>query len=319
MRIKSASIKEFARTVGFDLCGIARVRSLEEWRVRYEGWLKLEMDGGLEYLKRNVDKRFSPGLLIENAASVLVCAVVYKNDTSLLAAETITDGYGTPIPKIASYARTTDYHTTMKRMLFDLAGKLTEKYGRFGFRAFTDSAPVAEKPWAVEAGLGGIGRNSLLINPRLGSFLLLGELVVSVEVDEYDKPVGVSVCGNCRRCVDACPNGAIGERGVDLRKCISRKTTSKERKSEDGRILLKDDAPLHGWIYGCDICQSVCPYNFKSPFFTNPLFSPLFSPLDYPAERWQSMDKDEFTRTFGSTPLASNSSLERLKRYLSES
>ena len=174
-------------------------------------------DGGLGYLRRNVEKRFSPAELMPGARSVVVCGVSYKNDTSL--------GYGdTAVPKVASYARSGDYHVAVKEMLYETAARLGLKEDGTGFRAFTDTAPLLEKRLACEAGLGFIGRNTLLVSPRYGSFLLLGELVVDVPVDIYDRPYEGIGCGACRRCVEHCPAGALTGEGLDARRCISRLT-----------------------------------------------------------------------------------------------
>jgi epoxyqueuosine reductase len=146
-----------------------------------------------------------------------------------------------------------------------------------------DSAPILEKQYAVEAGLGWIGRQSLLVTPDHGTFVLLGEIVMTAKCDDYDKPLERVGCGACRRCVEACPNGAIRERHIDTTRCISCATI--ERRGEGERCNL------HGWIFGCDECQSVCPYNRKAPHFTNPRFAPLFNPVE------RTPDREEFKDT----------------------
>ena len=192
--LQAREIKQAAAAAGFDLCGICRVRNFSAEQTFFEGWLERGFDGGLGYLRRNVEKRFSPAELMPGARSVVVCGVSYKNDTSL--------GYGdTAVPKVASYARSGDYHVAVKEMLYETAARLGLKEDGTGFRAFTDTAPLLEKRLACEAGLGFIGRNTLLVSPRYGSFLLLGELVVDVPVDIYDRPYEGIGCGACRRCV----------------------------------------------------------------------------------------------------------------------
>ena len=273
---KLSQIKELAHEVGFDLCGVAQYRKFEDDRAFLEGWIERGYASSLEYLKRNIECRADANLLVEGAKSVIVCAVAYKNSVS--------EGYPADhSAKVASYACTTDYHTTIKQMLFDLCKRLKEVNPDFSARCFVDSAPIFEKRYAVEAGLGWIGRQSLLVTPQFGTFVLLGEVVMTAECDEYDKPLETAGCGECRRCVDACPNGAVKERHIDTSRCISCATI--ERRGEG------ESCNLHGWIFGCDECQTVCPYNRKAPHFINPRFAPLFNPVE------RTPDREEFKDT----------------------
>ena len=274
--LNTQHIKKLAREVGFDLCGVARCRNFEDDKRFLEGWIERGYASSLEYLKRNIECRADANLLVEGAKSVIVCAVAYKNSVS--------EGYPADhSAKVASYACTTDYHTTIKQMLFDLCKRLKEVNPDFSARCFVDSAPIFEKRYAVEAGLGWIGRQSLLVTPQFGTFVLLGEVVMTAECDEYDKPLETVGCGECRRCVDACPNGAVKERHIDTSRCISCATI--ERRGEG------ESCDLHGWIFGCDECQTVCPYNRKAPHFTNPRFAPLFNPVE------RTPDREEFKDT----------------------
>ena len=296
-------IKGISREVGFDLCGIAQYRKFEQDSVFLEEWIERGYASSLDYLKKNIDRRGDATALVEGAKSVIVCAVSYKN--------AISDGYSCDHrAKIASYACTTDYHPTIKQMLFDLCKRLKELDPNFSARCFVDSAPIFEKRYAVEAGLGWIGRQSLLITPEYGSFVLLGEIVTSEECNDYDKPLQSIGCGECRRCVEACPNGAVKERHIDTSRCISCATIERQNEGEK--------APLHGWIFGCDECQSVCPYNRKAPLFTNPKFAPLFDPAKMTPSDWLALSEDEFSTKFGTTPLE-RAGLERLKESLSYS
>ena len=271
-----AQIKELAKEVGFDLCGVAQHRLFEEDKAFLEEWIECGYASSLDYLKRNIECRADANRLVEGARSVIVCAVAYKNSVS--------DGYPADhSAKIASYACATDYHTTIKQMLFDLCKRLKEIDADFSARCFVDSAPIFEKRYAVEAGLGWIGRQSLLITPQFGSFVLLGEIVMTAECNEYDKPLEMVGCGGCRRCVDACPNGAIKERHIDTSRCISC-ATIECRSDECG-------CDTHGWIFGCDECQTVCPYNRKAPYFSNPRFAPIFNPVE------RTPDREEFKDT----------------------
>lgn len=293
-------IKSLAREVGFDLCGVAKYHVFEEDRLFLEKWIGEGYASSLDYLKRNIDCRADANRLVAGAKSVIVCAVSYKNK--------ISDGYPADHQaKIASYACTTDYHTTIKQMLFELCKRLKELNPDFSARCFVDSAPIFEKRYAVDAGLGWIGRNSLLVTPEFGSFVLLGEIVMTAECDQYDTPYKGVGCGECRRCVEACPNSAIKERHIDTSRCISCATI--ERKGEG------DGCDLHGWIFGCEECQAVCPYNRQAPYFRNPKFQPCFTTDNLTPQEWLTMTSEEFSGKFGKTPLK-RGGIERIKSNL---
>ena len=288
-----------AQRVGFDLVGVVRVEPLIEERKRFEEWLLAGNQSTLGYLERNVEKRFDVGRLVENSHSVIVCAVSYLSQYS----RGYRDGYNA---KIASYALNDDYHVTIKSMLCELADELKKDNPELRYRAFVDSAPVAEKSLAVRAGLGWIGRQSLVVNPRLGSMIHLGELVIDDVVDEYDRPMIGIGCGSCRRCVDACPNGAIlDNRTIDTRRCISCRTIEREG--------CTDDITLDGWIFGCDDCQRCCPYNKNSAEYSNSQFAPLFNPAEMGADEWLAMSDEQFFEQFSATPLK-RSGLPRIQQ-----
>lgn len=296
-------ITNIAQEVGFDLVGVVRAEAMPELRNRFEKWLLEGNQSTLAYLERNVDKRFDQRLLVEGVRSVVVCAVSYLSPLSR--------GYGdSDVPKVASYAVAKDYHRQIKQMLTELAERLCQAAPTLRYRAFTDSAPVAEKSLAVKAGLGWIGRNSLLVTPKFGSMVLLGELFISEQSDAYDEPMQDGGCGSCRACVAACPNSAILDyRAIDTRRCISRLTI--ERADEE------DALPLHGWIFGCDMCQSVCPYNRRAQLHRNPRFDAVFDPLSLDRVAWQAMSEEEFEALAGETPLT-RSGLERLKSNINK-
>lgn len=288
--ILSSKIKEYAREVGFTLCGIARVRHLGEQSERLSEWLGRGYDSGLAYMGRNIEKRLDPALLYKGAKSIIVCAANYKNEHW--------DQSMSPNPKISSYALSPDYHITIKDKLNRILGFLKEEHPHLHGRCFTDSAPVLEKSWAIEAGLGWRGKNSLIVTPDYGSFIFLGEIIINVEVDLYDEPYGREGCGNCTACIDACPNSAIVRPYViDTNRCISRLTTESHA---DGMCTC---LCTHGWIYGCDICQSVCPYNRHTPMFSDPAFRAIFDPSQAKKEFWDKFDEPTFALTFGSTPM----------------
>lgn len=295
-----STIKKLAAEAGFDLCGVAPCRRLAEGERRFREWLEQGCQASLGYLERNTEKRFDPRQLVEGARTAVVCAVGYKNSA----------GEGYPAghrAKIASYACTRDYHDTIRAMLGRLFESLKKRYPALGGRLFVDTAPLAEKQLAVEAGLGWIGRQSLLVTPRLGTYVLLGELLLCDETESYDTPFGDSRCGTCRNCIDNCPTGAVGEdRTIDARRCISCRTIERETSGGIG---------LDGWIFGCDACQNRCPYNRHAPRHANRDFDPLFDPAALTPADWLAMTEEEFAARFGDTPLT-RSGLRRIQQNL---
>ncbi len=296
--LDSRHIKECAHEIGFDLCGIAPCSYLHLNQIAFERWLERGYDSSLGYMRRNLDKRFDLRRLVEGALSVVVCGVAYRSH--------ISGGYDERhLTKVASYACNRDYHKSIKRMLRELMRRLQQAEPSLEGRAFVDSAPLLEKQLAVEAGLGWIGRQSLVVTPEYGSMILLGELVLCSDVDRYDEPMRSVGCGECRRCVEACPTGAVVEDMViDTSRCISCRTV----ESEADRGF-----DLNGWIFGCDECQNVCPYNRRAPLHRSPEFDPKFDPRAITPEQWLAMSDEEFERQFGQTPLK-RSGLERLRR-----
>ncbi len=296
--VNSAYIKTSALQLGFDLCGVAQCKYFEQNERAYMSWLERGYDSSLGYMRNHLDRRFDVRQMVEGVQSVVVCAVSYKSE--------ISGGYADSDEcKIASYACNRDYHKTIKKMLLTLLKELQKQYPELQGRAFVDSAPLLEKQYAVEAGLGWIGRQSLLVTPEFGSYVLLGELVLNQAVDCYDTPYQGVGCGECRRCVEACPMGAIvAPMTIDTAKCISCRTIESEASAEMN---------LHGWIFGCDECQNTCPYNRRASLHRNRAFNPLFDPRDISAEDWQSMNEESFIQRFGTTPLK-RSGLERIKQ-----
>ena len=286
------NIKRLAAGEGFDLCGIAPCRHLAENEARFREWLAAGYQSSLDYLERNADKRFDPRRLVERARTAVVCAVAYKNRAS--------EGYPPGCrTRIASYACATDYHATIRDRLRRMLAALKAAHPALEGRAFVDTAPLCEKQLAVEAGLGWIGRQSLLVTPQYGSFVLLGELILTDEADAYDAPFEGEGCGRCRRCLESCPTGAlVRSRMLDTGRCIACHTIEKEPGTE---------VDLHGWIFGCDACQSCCPHNLRAPLHRDPAFDPLFDPL--------AMDEVRFGELFGRTPLT-RSGLRRIQRNI---
>lgn len=295
-------IKKLAADAGFDLCGIAPCRHLAENEAYFREWLSNGYQSSLDYMERNTEKRFDPRLLVEHARTAVVCAVSYKNR--------ISEGYPPQHrAKVASYACAADYHTTIRTMLTRMLDALRAAYPGLSGRAFVDTAPLAEKQLAVEAGLGWVGRQSLLVTPRFGTFVLLGELILTDETDLYDTPTRTSRCGTCHNCIDNCPTGAVTpDRTIDTGRCISCHTIEKEPAA---------GISLHGWIFGCDCCQNTCPYNTRTPLHRNTAFDPVFDPLAMDAAAWLEMDDAVFEALCGHTPLT-RSGLARIKGNVRE-
>lgn len=279
----SSLIKIKAKELGFDLCGIARSRRLTEREDHLRQWISQGCTGTLEYMSRNLDKRLDPALLVDSARSVIVCGTYYRRDRSV----------GSEVSShIASYALTTDYHITMREKLNSLLQFIKAECGAGG-RVFVDTAPILEKSWAAEAGLGWIGRNSLLINPEMGSFLILGLVVIDKALD-YDEPYAGNGCKGCRACIEACPvNAILPDRSIDASRCISALTI------EGSEIDYPGDS-----IFGCDICQNVCPFNIRTEVRSNEIFAILPDFLSLSLKDWLDMDESEFRERFGRTPLA---------------
>jgi len=268
----SEEIKQYALSLGFDACGICRATDSGE-KERYMQWLAENGNAGMEYMARNIDKRLDPILLVDGAKSIISVALNYYPHEKL----------PEEVPQFAYYAR-----EKLSRLFEFIKSRYPEVTGRY----FSDSAPVLERFWAAQAGLGFIGKNTLLIIPGKGSYFFLGELIIDMELD-YDSPVSQN-CGKCRRCLDACPTGAI-ERPhyLNANKCISYQTI--ENKGE----ISSDIAPLlSNNVYGCDICQKVCPWNRYSRPHSTPEFMPLDEFLSLDLKKLIEMDEEDYRRIF---------------------
>ena len=248
----SQLIKDEAKRLGFLFCGMAKADFLEEEAPRLEAWLKQGFNGEMNYMENHFDKRLDPRKLVESSKSVISLGLNYYTDSI----QTDPDA-----PKISKYAYGIDYHTVIKEKLKALLAFINEKIGEVHGRAFVDSAPVLDKAWAKRSGLGWMGKSTNLISKQAGSFFFLAELIVDLEL-EYDSPSTKDHCGTCTRCIDACPTQAIvGPYVVDGSRCISYLT-----------IELKNEIPdefkgkMDNWMFGCDVCQDVCPWNrFATP------------------------------------------------------
>lgn len=275
-------IKEEALRLGFLSCGISKAEFLEEEAPRLEHWLKEGMHGEMHYMENHFDKRLDPRLLVDGARSVISLLLNYypskKQDP---------DAY-----KISKYAYGTDYHFVIKDKLKDLLSFIREEIGEVNGRAFVDSAPVLDKAWAARSGLGWMGKHTNLLTQQLGSFYFIAELIVDLDL-EYDHPV-TDHCGDCTACIDACPTQAIVQPYVvDGSKCISYFT-----------IELKNEIPgsfagqFDDWMFGCDVCQDVCPWNRFSKPHKEPLFQPRPELLEYSREQWEELTEEVFAEIF---------------------
>jgi epoxyqueuosine reductase len=280
-------IKQEAARLGFSFCGISEARFLVEEAPRLENWLNQNMHGQMGYMANHFDMRLDPTLLVPGAKSVVSLMLNYYPK------EHQPEG----IPKISKYAYGEDYHKVIKRKLKEFINTLKERIGDVNGRAFVDSAPVLDRAWAKNSGLGWIGKNGNLINKGAGSFFFLAELIIDLEL-EYDGPVK-DYCGSCTRCIDACPTGAIVEpMVVDGSRCISYYT-----------IELRDAIPnsekgkFDNWAFGCDICQDVCPWNRFSKPTTIAEFSPNAEGLNMTENNWEEMTEEVFGRVFTKSAL----------------
>ena len=251
-------VKRIAEQLGFDLCGISRAEKLENEAVNLEQWLQNGYHGKMKYMENHFEKRVDPTLLVDDAKSVISLLFNYYPEENFDQSKT----------KISKYAYGVDYHFVVKDRLKSFINAINEEIGEVSGRVFIDSAPVLDRAWAARSGLGWIGKNSMLINKKKGSFYFIAELILDMEL-EADHPT-TDHCGTCTACIDACPTDAIiSDKIIDSNKCISYLT-----------IELKDDIPasfkndLEGWAFGCDICQDVCPWNKFSAPHNTPEFKP---------------------------------------------
>lgn len=274
-------------------CGISKAEFLEEEAPRLEQWLKKGMHGEMQYMENHFDKRLDPRLLVDDARSVISLGLNYYTDNEQSDASS---------PKISKYAYGSDYHDVIKSKLKLLLEILNEKIGQVNGRAFVDSAPVLDKAWAKKAGLGWVGKNTNLISQKSGSFFFLAELIVDIDL-EYDIEPTADHCGTCTRCIDACPTEAIvAPYIVDGSRCISYLTI--ELKKE---IPTEFKDKMDNWMFGCDVCQDVCPWNKFSVLNNEPAFQPKDDLLGMSKNEWDEITEDVFQKVF------KNSAVKRTK------
>jgi epoxyqueuosine reductase len=273
--------------LGFDACGVSSAKRLIEDSAWFEEWIAKGLQGEMDYMARNKDKRIDPSILVPGAMSVISVLLNYYPGNPEVSI--------TP-PKISRYALSTDYHIVVKGMLHKLLDIIRKEFGAVSGRAFVDTAPVLERAWTVRAGLGWIGKNGMLINQTLGSYVFIGELIVDLEI-EAKSSEATNRCGTCTRCIDACPTGAIVKPFVvDARKCISYLTIEKKTP-----LTETEKKSLSGWCFGCDICQEVCPWNTKLEKTSTDQISPKIDILKLTKSKIQCLSNEEYENIFGKT------------------
>ena len=281
---QTAIVKSLAVEQGFAYVGIAKARRLNEEASKLEEWLARGYHGKMSYMENHFEKRVDPTKLVPGAKSVV--SLLYNYQTSQKQHDPLA-------PKISKYAFGEDYHFVIKKKLRQLIEGIREQIGPVEGRCFVDSAPVLERDWAKHAGVGWTGKNSLLINPRSGSYFFLAELIMDLDLDP-DQPLK-DYCGTCTKCIEACPTDAIAPQGylVDGSRCISYLT-----------IELREAIPkefagkLENWMFGCDICQEVCPWNRFATEHHEPAFDPTDELLEMTNEQWLELTKEVFSKFF---------------------
>ena len=297
-------IKRKAGDLGFSSCGISKIRFLKEEEKKFEDWLNNGYQGSMNYLNKNFDKRLDPRKLVNGSKSIISLTYNYYPPKKLVKKNNFI---------ISKYAYGKDYHRILKKKLRKLFFFIKENVGNVEGRVFVDSAPVHERAWAKLSGLGWIGKNSLLINKNMGSYFFIAEIISDLDL-EYDSPVS-DMCGKCTRCIDACPTDAITKAQViDAQKCISYLTI--ENKKEIPKELQKN---MNGYIFGCDICQEVCPWNKFSTPHNEESFLPNKEIKKHRKKDWIELTEETFNVIFKGSAVkrAKYSGLKRnIKTYL---
>lgn len=280
--MRSQNIKEYAHDLGFDDCGITLAESLKAEEDYFATWLQNNYYAGMEYMVKNREKRHNPRRLMEDAKSVICLLSNYKP----------VEWQQSEYPQIASFAYGMDYHLVLKERLFRLNELIIKEINRYlHIRPFVDTAPIFERAWAARAGLGWIGKSTLLVSPRFGPFTFISILLTNLEL-EYDPPIAAQ-CGSCTNCLQACPTGALRTPyTIDAQLCISYHTI--ENKAPCG-------VNPEPYIFGCDSCVRACPWGASTP--ATSLFPPLQNTLQITKAEWQTLSLDEFNSRFSGSPL----------------
>lgn len=299
-------IKTAAAGLGFSYCGIAKAAPLDEDARRLEAWLNKGMQGNMKYMENHFDLRIDPSRLVPGAQSVITLLMNYFPANTQQPTN----------PKVSKYAYGKDYHEVIRAKLNQLLQLMNQEIGQVTGRGFVDSAPVLERSWAQKSGLGWIGRNGNLINKQQGSFFFISTLIVDIPL-QYDDPMAKDYCGTCRKCIDACPTEAINEnKVVDGSKCISYFTI----ELKDMMIPEKMQGKFDNWMFGCDTCQDVCPWNRFSLPNNEPEFTPIPELLEFSLADWQELTEESFRKIFRHSPLkrAKFDGIRRNLRFLQQ-
>jgi epoxyqueuosine reductase len=283
-------IKKTAERLGFDFCGIARARKLDDDARRLEQWLNQGMQGSMSYMENHFDMRIDPSILVPGARSVITLLKNYYPSQQ----------QQDKAPKISKYAYGKDYHEVIRSKMKEFLQSIRDEIGEVNGRGFVDSAPVLERSWAQQSGMGWVGKNGNLITKQSGSFFFIATLITDLELD-YDDPFAKDYCGNCTRCIDACPTEAIlPGKVVDGSKCISYFTIELKDMLIPGAVKGKMD----DWAFGCDTCQDVCPWNRFSKPTTETEFTPIPQVLNLSTEEWEMMTEETFRKIFRDSPIS---------------
>ncbi len=297
----TAFIKQTAAELGFDFCGIARAVKLDDDARRLESWLNKGMQGSMSYMERYFDLRIDPGLLVPGAKSVITLLLNYFPQQHQPPGS----------PKISKYAYGQDYHEVIREKLKQLLFSMQQTIGEVQGRGFVDSAPVLERSWAQRSGVGWIGRNGNLITRSGGSFFFIATLITDLEL-QYDDAFAGDYCGTCRKCIEACPTGAILEnKVVNGSQCISYYTI----ELKELMIPAEMKGKFSNWMFGCDVCQDVCPWNRFSKNSSEPAFTPLPEVLNFTTRDWEALTEEAFKQIFGRSAIK-RSKLRGLQRNL---
>lgn len=285
----SATIKKQAAQLGFSWCGIAQATQLNDDARRLEKWLNSGMHGSMHYMEKYFEQRINPAILVPGARSVITLLLNYFPEKQQQPCA----------PKISKYAYGKDYHLVIREKLNMMIAFIRTEIGEVNGRGFVDSAPVLERTWAQRSGLGWIGKNGNLITKQQGSYFFIATLITDLEL-EYDDPFAKDYCGTCTKCIDACPTNAILPGSVvDGSKCISYFTI----ELKDMLIPASEKGKFDNWMFGCDICQDVCPWNRFSKPTIEPSFTPLPEILNLSSGEWQAMTEEAFKKIFKHSPL----------------
>jgi epoxyqueuosine reductase len=282
-------IKSFSKQLGFDFCGIAKAERLDDDARRLEQWLNNGMHGTMQYMANHFELRVDPTKLVPGAKSVLTFMLNYYPSAK----------QNENAPKISKYAFGNDYHDIIRSKLKLLLQSIKENIGDVNGRGFVDSAPVLERSWAVKSGLGWVGKNGNLISKQNGSFFFIATIICDLEL-EYDAPFANDYCGTCTKCIDNCPTDAIlPEKVIDGSKCISYFTI----ELKDALIDETMKGKFQNWMFGCDICQDVCPWNRFSKPSSETGFTPIPEILNLTTQQWEEMSEEIFQQVFKNSPL----------------